>query len=130
MSVGSGAIPVRKITTETAYVNFASEANAAYAQPILHWWQRRGIAPDGEHHSEAQTSPTIRYDRLLRGTLSDIQEAFDVNTILTQTDALAESPLFQPNAPGGIDCIQVRRYRSIGTGESYTGFGDFGIAKS
>ena len=93
-----------EITTETAYINFASEANAAYAH-YTSLVAAQGIAPDGDH-IEAQTSPTYKAPTVA-WMLSDIQETFDVDAILTQTDALAESPLFQPNAPGGIDCIQL-----------------------
>ena len=93
-----------ELTTETAYINFASEADAAYKHYISSVAAQRS-APDSDR-LEAQTSPTYGTPTAA-WMLSDIQEAFNVNTILTQTDALAENPLFQPNSPGGIDCIQL-----------------------
>ena len=93
-----------EITSETAYINFTGEAAAAYKHYTASV-ATRNTAHKSKHIGD-QTSPI--YDTPTAAwTFSDTQEALDANTISTQTSALAENPLFQPNSPGGINYIQL-----------------------
>ena len=96
--------PGEEITSETAYINFADKASAAYEHYIS-----LIAAPNIPHESEhAQSQPALEYDTPATvWTFSDTEGSLNADTILTQIDALAESPMFQPNCPGGIDAIQL-----------------------
>ena len=87
-----------EIVSETAYINFTEGATAAYN----HYTEL--VARNVEQAS--QSVPACRKP-ITAWTLSDTQEPFDRDTLLTQTDALAENPLFQPSYAGGIDYIQL-----------------------
>ena len=93
-----------EITSETAYVNFTGETTAAYKH-YTSMVAARNIAHESEyieeHTSSTYSTPTAAW------TLSDTQGVLDADTISTQTGALAENPLFQPNCPGGINYIQL-----------------------
>ena len=93
-----------EITSETAYINFVGKASAAY-EHYTSLIAARSIA----HESPLiEAQPTLEYNTpATMWTLSDTEGSLDANAILTQTDALAESPMFQPNCPGGIDYIQL-----------------------
>ena len=84
-----------EVTSETAYINFTGGATAAY-----------------EHYTallavKGGQTPFDRNKPLTVWSFSDTPEPLDASTILTQADALAESPVFQPNYPGGINYIQL-----------------------
>lgn len=87
-----------EIISETAYINFTEGATAAYN----HYTEL--VARSVEQAS--QSVPACRKP-ITAWTLSNTQEPFDRDTLLTQTDALAENPLFQPSYAGGIDYIQL-----------------------
>ena len=87
-----------EVVSETAYINFTEGATAAYN----HYTEL--VARNVEQAS--QSVPACRKP-ITAWTLSDTQEPFDRDTLLTQTDALAENPLFQPSYAGGIDYIQL-----------------------
>ena len=87
-----------EITSETAYINFTEGATEAYK----HYTElvARNVGQG------SQSVPACRKP-ITAWTFSDTQESLDTNAILTQTDALAENPLFQPSYTGGIDYIQL-----------------------
>ena len=87
-----------EITSETAYINFTEGATAAYK----HYTEL--VARNVEQASGSV--PACRKP-ITAWTFPDTQESLDTNAILTQTDALAENPLFQPSYTGGIDYIQL-----------------------
>ena len=94
----------KEITSETAYINFAGKASAAYGH-YTSLIAARNIA----HESPLIEAQPVLEDNTPAAvwTLSDADGSLDANAILTQTDALAEHPMFQPNCPGGIDYIQL-----------------------
>ena len=94
----------KEITSETAYINFAGKASAAY-EHYTSLIAARNIA----HESPLLEAQPVLEDNTPAAvwTLSDADGSLDANAILTQTDALAEHPMFQPNCPGGIDYIQL-----------------------
>ena len=94
----------KEITSETAYINFTDKASAAYEH-----YTSQIAAPNIAHERPLiEAQPTLEYNPpAIVWTISDAEGSLDANAILTQTDALAEHPMFQPNCPGGIDCIQL-----------------------
>ncbi len=94
----------KEITSETAYINFAGKASAAY-EHYTSLIAARNIA----HESPLiEAQPTLEDNTPAAvWTLSDTEGSLDAKAILTQTDALAEDPMFHPNCPGGIDYIQL-----------------------
>lgn len=96
--------PGEKITSETAYINFADTASAAYEHYIS-----LVAAQNSAHERDRIQNRTSRESGTPATvwTLSDTDGSIDANAILTQVDALAESPMFQPNFPGGIDSVQL-----------------------
>ena len=87
-----------EIRSETVYINFTGGVKAAYEHYTASRAQKGGL-------TEAQ--PTDRHQAFAAWSFADTAEPLDSDAILTQADALAEHPLFQPNAPGGIPCIQL-----------------------
>ena len=81
-----------EILSETVYINFTGGAKAAYQ----HYTARKAEKKDVH-------TTTAHNDSFAAWAL----EQLDPDTILTQADTLAEHPLFQPNAPGGIRYIQL-----------------------
>ena len=94
----------KEITSETAYINFTGKASAAY-EHYTSVVAARNITHESDH-VEAQSTSEYGAPATV-WTLSDTEGSLDANAILTQTDALAENPMFQPNCPGGIDYIQL-----------------------
>ena len=94
----------KEITSETAYINFAGKASAAY-EHYTSLIAARNIA----HESPLIEAQPVLEDNTPAAvwTLSDTEGSLDAKAILTQTDALAEDPMFHPNCPGGIDYIQL-----------------------
>jgi hypothetical protein len=94
----------KEITSETAYINFTDKASAAYEH-----YTSQIAAPNIAHESPLiEAQPTLEYNPpAIVWTISDAEGSLDANAILTQTDALAEHPMFQPNCPGGIEYIQL-----------------------
>ena len=93
-----------EITSETAYINFADKASAAY-EHYTSLIASQNTAHEGDY---IQNQPPLKYSTPATvWTLSDAEESIDANAILTQIDALAENPMFQPSCPGGIDSIQL-----------------------
>ncbi|MCE2415385.1 alpha-galactosidase [Candidatus Poribacteria bacterium] len=93
-----------EITSETAYVNFADEASAAYK----HYTSLIAAQSIAYEDDRVQKQTPFEYSAPATvWTLFDTEGSIDANAILTQIDALAESPMFQPNCPGGIDTIQL-----------------------
>ena len=93
-----------EITSETAYINFADKASAAYEHYMsLIATQNRA------HESDCiQNQPSLEYDPPATvWSISDTEGSVDASALLTQVDALAESPIFQPNFPGGVDSVQL-----------------------
>ena len=101
---GQECVSGEEIISETAYINFTDGATAAYKHYTESVAARNGVCDNG--HVKAQSFPASHVP-ITVWTLSDAQESLDKNTIFAQTDALAESPLFQPNCPGSIDYIQL-----------------------
>ena len=94
----------KEITSETAYINFTDKVSAAY-EHYTSMIAARNIAYESDL-TEAQ--PTLEHSMPTTvWTLADTDGSLDANAILTETDALAENPMFQPNCPGGIDYIQL-----------------------
>ena len=94
----------KEMTSETAYINFTDKASAAYE----HYTSQIAARNIAHERPLIEAQPTVEYNTpAIVWTLSDADGSLDANAILTQTDALAEHPMFQPNCPGGIDCIQL-----------------------
>ena len=93
-----------EITSETAYVNFADKASGAYEH-----YMSMIAAQNGAHESDrVQNQPSPEYGiPATVWSLSDTEGSVDASGILTQIDALAESPMFQPGFPGGVDSVQL-----------------------
>ena len=93
-----------EITSETAYINFASEASAAYEHYTSLIAGRNLTDEDAPLPAPASledgTPATV-------WTIPNTEGSMDANAILAQTDTLAENPMFQPNCPGGIGYIQL-----------------------
>ena len=88
-----------EIVSETAYINFADTAQAAYE----HYTARRA-----EESGLTDVQSAIAHDEPLAAwSISDTSAPLDSDSILSQADLLAEHPLFQPNAPGGVNYIQL-----------------------
>ena len=93
-----------EITSETAYINFADKVSAAY-EHYISLVAARNSPHENDH---AQNQPSLEHDTPATvWTFSDTDGSLNADTILTQIDALAESPMFQPNCPGGINSIQL-----------------------
>lgn len=93
-----------EVTSETAYINFADEAFAAY-EHYTSLIVAQNVAHESDH---IQNQPSHASDPSATvWTLSDTEGSIDANAILTQIDVIAENPMFQPNCPGGIDAIQL-----------------------
>ena len=93
-----------EITSETAYINFTDEVSAAY-EHYTSLIAARNMAHESDlieaqSTLESSTPATV-------WTFLDTEGSLDANAILSQTDALAKDPMFQPNCPGGIDYIQL-----------------------
>ena len=88
-----------EILSETVYINFIGGAQAAYE----HYTALRSKKSE---RTNVQ-STTARDASFAAWSFSDTSGPLDPDAILTQTEALAEHPLFQPNAPGGIEYIQL-----------------------
>ena len=92
-----------EIVSETVYVNFAGGATAAYQ----HYTERLAAQHASEKNNiETQAHPTSTTP-LTAWTFSDTSAALDADTVLTQAEALAGNPLFQPDYPGGVNYIQL-----------------------
>ena len=85
-----------EIVSETAYINFTGGAKAAYEH-----YTARLAAQHRTLNTQASYAPLTAW------TFSGTSEPLEADTVLTQIDAIAEHPLFQPNYPGGINYIQV-----------------------
>ena len=93
-----------EITSETAYINFADKASAAYE----HYMSLLAARDTAHENDRIQTQPSLGYGTPASvWSLSNTEGSVDASAILTQIDALAESPMFQPNFPGGIDSVQL-----------------------
>ena len=88
-----------EIISETVYINFTGGAKAAYE----HYTALRA----GKNGLTDVQSKTTRDESFAAWSFSDTSGPLDPDAILTQADALAEHPLFQPNSPGGISYIQL-----------------------
>ena len=88
-----------EILSETVYINFTGGAQAAY-EHYTALRAKKGERTDGQ-------STTAGDQSLAAWSFSDTSAPLEPEAILTQADALAEHPLFQPNAPGGIGYIQL-----------------------
>ena len=88
-----------EIASETAYINFTGGVAGA-AEQYTALVAARNIAHKGEP-DEAELPPAAAW------TFSNTDGALDAAALSAQTSALAESPLFQPNYPGGVDYIQL-----------------------
>ena len=88
-----------EIISETVYINFTGGAKAAYE----HYTALRA----GKSGLTDVKSTTTRDESFAAWSFSDTSGPLDPDAILTQADALAEHPLFQPNSPGGISYIQL-----------------------
>lgn len=92
-----------EVVSETVYINFTGGAKAAYE----HYTARLAAQGISEKNNiEAQASPTATTP-ITAWTFSNTSAALDTDTVLTQAETLAGSPLFQPNYPGGINYIQL-----------------------
>lgn len=99
-----------EILSETVYINFTGGAKAAYE----HYTALRA-----EKSGRADVQSTIARDASFAAwSLSDTSAPLDPDAILTQVDALAEHPLFQSNAPGGINYIQLDTASGLQTPET------------
>lgn len=90
-----------EITSETAYINFTDKASAAYE----HYTSLIGMRNIADESDLTEVQGTRMPNTVW--TLSDTDGSLDADAILTQADALAENPLFQPGCPSGIDYIQL-----------------------
>ena len=88
-----------EILSETVYINFIGGAKAAYEHYTALRAKKNGLA-------DVQ-STNARDESFAAWSFSDASGPLDPDAILTQADALAEHPLFQPNSPGGISYIQL-----------------------
>ncbi len=92
-----------EVLSETVYINFTDGAKAAYE----HYTKRLAAQrPSAQNNIETEVHST-RTPPLTAWTFSNTSAALDAHTVLTQADAIAENPLFQPNYPGGINYIQL-----------------------
>lgn len=93
-----------EITSETAYINFTGKASAAYE----HYTSLIAARNMAHKDNDIEAQPTLEHSTPATvWTFSDTDGSLDADAILTQTDALAENSIFQPNNPGGIDYIQL-----------------------
>ena len=89
-----------ELLSETAYINFTGDL----AEVCEHYTARAATS-----HTADQDDPPIK----IKGrtptaawTLSNTEEALDSGSLLTQVEALAADPMFQPKYPGGMGYVQ------------------------
>ena len=92
-----------EIVSETVYVNFADGAKAAYE----HYTERLAAQYASEKNNVETQAHSTSTTPLTAWTFSDTSAALDADTVLTQADALAGNPLFQPDYLGGVNYIQL-----------------------
>ena len=88
-----------EITSETVYLNFSGSAAACYEHYTQMLALKNGCAEP--HASSAYDKPITAWN------VSPAQLSLNTDTLLTQTDELAEDRFFQPNFLGGINYIQL-----------------------
>ncbi len=85
-----------EVVSETAYINFNGGAKAAYDD-----YTTQLAAQHTTLDPEDLPAPLTAW------TFSGASEPLDTDAVLTQIDTIAEHPLFQPDYPSGVNCIQV-----------------------
>ncbi len=88
-----------EITSETVYLNFSGDPAACYEHYTQMLALKNGCAEDPT--SLACDTPITAWN------LPSGQSPLDADTILAQTDELAENPFFQPNFLSGMGYIQL-----------------------